>query len=289
MVPTPEAGGDAARPRDPDVATPQEAASLPSRPSSGRRSLHETAELALQRVHERVGRPSAAARRLDAGPLFGATGKDPEVLADPEAPADPEVLTEPEADASAAPRSGPEPGADAGSRSEPGAPLDTEPPSAPAIHRSVRQRDEERRGLEGTDERTRVVIRDLVVRRNGVRVQVVATLALGDRAGCGTAEAPATLPGLWRGVGEATLAAVDELAGSALQVAIDRITVASGEEPPSVRVLLTAKLDADEETLLGATLLHEDPAPAVMRATLDALNGRIEPLLRATRAAAAAD
>jgi hypothetical protein len=119
-------------------------------------------------------------------------------------------------------------------------------------------------------------------------VQVVATLAFGERAGTGTADVHATRSGLWLGVGEATLEALNELVGSDLQVGIDRITVASREEPPSVRVLLTVLSDAGEETLLGATLLRDDPVQAVMRATLDALNGRIERLLRAASLAAAA-
>jgi hypothetical protein len=247
MAPTPEAGEHGPGSRDPGAAQPPDTASQPPGPRSGRPSLHETAELALQRVHERVGRPGLPARRREAGPLFD--GSEP----------------------GSEPRSDPEPRPDPGARAD----LDPRPGPGP-LPGSVSPP-----GGDDRPERARVVIRNLAIRRSGIRVHVAATLALGGRSGCGTVEALNTSPGLWRGVGEATLAALDELAGSGLRVAIDRITVASGEEPPSVRVLLTAQLDAGEETLLGATLLHEDPASAVMRATLDALNGRIEPLLRA--------
>jgi hypothetical protein len=283
MVPRPEAGGPGAGPRDrqagacdPASARPPDTTAPPPGSATARRSLHETAELALQRVHERVGRVSAAGRRPDVGPLFERTEQDPETSADPPAPAEPQVPADPEVPAADLP-AGADPSSGVGSRSEPDPSPDPEGPAASGTPL----------GPDEPSERFRVIIRGLVVRRGGSRVQVVATLAFGERAGSGTAEVPATRSGLWLGVGEATLEALDELVGPDLQVGIDRITVASHEEPPSVRVLLTALFGAGEETLLGATLLHDDPVQAVMRATLDALNCRIEPLLRTARLAAA--
>jgi hypothetical protein len=254
MAPASEERGKGPGSDEPQPPGASGSASEPPRPSPRLQSLHAAAELAVQRVHERVGRSAAAVRHRDAGPFFGGAATDPAVPSDPDLPSDPDA------------------------RSELGPPHAPEPRAASEVHPEP----------EGPPERSRVVVRELVVRHGGARVHVVATLRLGERSGRGTAEMSDTRSGLWRGIGEATLAALDDLVGSPLLVGIDRITVASREEPPTVRVLLTADLGAGEETLIGASLLHDDPGLAVMRATLDALNARIEPLPGRAEAAAAA-
>jgi hypothetical protein len=124
--------------------------------------------------------------------------------------------------------------------------------------------------------RHRVAIRELVTTQGEWRTHAVAELTLGDRIGRGTSEAIATDTGLWRAIGEATLAGFLELSPSGWRAVIDRITVAPHGHPPMATVVVSAWFDRGEEALLGAALLHDDPRRAIMHATLDALNGRVE-------------
>jgi hypothetical protein len=134
--------------------------------------------------------------------------------------------------------------------------------------------------------RVRAAIRDLVTRHGDDDVEVTATLEVGDRRGRAAVRAVPTRRGIWRAVAEATVAALRELTGDHLRAGVDRISVASHEDPGTVTVVLTVLSDRGEETLLGASLLRDDPQSAVMRATLDALNRRVEPLLRSSASVA---
>jgi hypothetical protein len=127
--------------------------------------------------------------------------------------------------------------------------------------------------------RVRAAIRDLVTRQGDDDVEVTATLEVGDRQGRAAARAVPTRRGVWRAVAEATVGALRELTDDHLRAGVDRVTVTSSDDPGMVTVVLTVLSDRGEETLLGAALLRDDPEGAVMRATLDALNRRVEPLL----------
>jgi hypothetical protein len=147
----------------------------------------------------------------------------------------------------------------------------TEPSAADAAGDALEQ-------ASGT--RVRAAIRDLVTRQGDDDVEVTATLEVAGRRGHAAARAVPTRRGIWRAVAEATVAALRELTDDHLRAGVDRISVTSAEDPGMVTVVLTMLSDRGEETLLGASLLRDDPESAVMRATLDALNRRVEPLLR---------
>jgi hypothetical protein len=127
--------------------------------------------------------------------------------------------------------------------------------------------------------RVRAAIRDLVTRQGERDVEVVATLEVAGRLGRATARSVPTRRGVWRAVAEATVGALEQLTGDHLQADIDRVVVHSGDDAPMATVVVTVLSDRGEETLLGASLLRDDPEAAVMRATLDALNRRVEPWL----------
>jgi hypothetical protein len=131
----------------------------------------------------------------------------------------------------------------------------------------------------GSDARVRAAIRDLVTRQGDRGVEVTATLEVGDRRGRSVARAIPTRRGVWRAVAEATIGALGELTGDQLHAGIDRVAVSSQDDPAMATVLVSVLSDRGEETLLGASLVRDDPEGAVMRATLDALNRRVEPWL----------
>jgi hypothetical protein len=129
--------------------------------------------------------------------------------------------------------------------------------------------------------RVRAAIRDLVTRHGHQEVEAIATLEVGTRQGRSAARAIPTRRGLWRAVAEATVGALGQLTDDHLRAEVDRVHVSSRDDPAVATVLVTVLSDRGEETLLGASLLRDDPENAVMRATLDALNRRVEPWLAA--------
>jgi hypothetical protein len=129
--------------------------------------------------------------------------------------------------------------------------------------------------------RVRAAIRDLVTRHGHREVEAIATLEVGTRQGRSAARAIPTRRGLWRAVAEATVGALGQLTDDHLRAEVDRVHVSTRDDPAVATVLVTVLSDRGEETLLGASLLRDDPENAVMRATLDALNRRVEPWLAA--------
>jgi hypothetical protein len=162
---------------------------------------------------------------------------------------------------------------------------DPEPSSAPDGATEVEQRRQvvERLAAQvaaSSSPRVRAAIRDLVTRQGERGVEVVATLAVGEQVGRSTARSIPSRRGVWRAVAEATVGALEQLAGERFQAGVDRVAVSTHEDAPMATVVVTLVSDRGEETLLGASLLRDDPEGAVMRATLDALNRRVEPWLR---------
>jgi hypothetical protein len=110
-------------------------------------------------------------------------------------------------------------------------------------------------------------------------VRVTATLRHGDRSATGETRSVPTRAGILRAVAEATVAALRQLTGNRLIVGVDSVTASVAGDPAMATVLVGVVTAHGEETLVGAALVHSDPERAVMRATLDALNRRVEPWL----------
>ncbi|MEX0834941.1 MAG: hypothetical protein WD010_02540 [Nitriliruptor sp.] len=126
--------------------------------------------------------------------------------------------------------------------------------------------------------RVRVKIRDLVAVSDGEDVIVTVTLALGTVEATTQARDAATRRGRWRATAEATLAALTELSAGRIRGTIDFVNVMAFADL-AVNVAVTLITPNGEETFLGAALVRDDPDRAVLRATLDAVNRRIEVLL----------
>ena len=125
----------------------------------------------------------------------------------------------------------------------------------------------------------RARIRHLDTRVDISDVEVTATLGFGDREVARSARAVATEQGILRAVAEATLDALSELTGERLVAGIDSVAASVSGEPPIATVIVSLVTDRGDEALLGSSLVRKDPQRAVMRATLDALNRRVEPWL----------
>ena len=135
---------------------------------------------------------------------------------------------------------------------------------------------------EATAAASRAAISHLEVHRTDTDVRVTARLEHDGRHGEGTRRAVLTGSGIGRAIAEATVDALRMLVDSPLLVGIDHVSVRHAAEPPTATVVLTLLSGRSEDTLIGAALLGGDPDGAVMRATLDALNRRVEPLLATT-------
>ena len=131
----------------------------------------------------------------------------------------------------------------------------------------------------GRDDGTRARIRHLDTRVDISDVEVTATLGFGDREVTGSARAVATEQGILRAVAEATLLALSDLTGERLVAGVDSVAASVTGEPPIATVIVSLVTDRGDEALLGSSLVRKDPQRAVMRATLDALNRRVEPWL----------
>jgi hypothetical protein len=202
--------------------------------------------------------PDAIRPRISADVAAGAA-ETAEAVASPEGVTSPEAVASPEPTSARVVGSGP---------AEPAEPAE----SAAACTASTGDAD--------GAVRVRAAIRDLVTRHGHLEVEAIATLEVGSRQGRSAARAIPTRRGLWRAVAEATVGALRQLTDDHLLAQVDRVHVAAHDEPAVVTVLVTVLSDRGEETLLGASLMRDDPENAIMRATLDALNRRVEPWLR---------
>lgn len=121
----------------------------------------------------------------------------------------------------------------------------------------------------------RPAIRDLSSRNDGTAVSVTARLELDGRIVAGEAAGAPTARGLRRAIADATVRAVGELTRPPLRAQVDRVSV-GGSDPAAVSVVVSLLSGRGEELLLGAAIVRDDVEHAIMRATLDALNRRVE-------------
>jgi hypothetical protein len=114
---------------------------------------------------------------------------------------------------------------------------------------------------------------------SGLDVTASVTLASGTRTAAGEAHGVASQSGVHKAVAMATLRAVEELVGGAVRVELEHLEVTMMGSERTVVVRLTLLSHAGTELLTGAAAVREDVRQAVIRATLDALNRRLELLL----------
>ncbi len=113
----------------------------------------------------------------------------------------------------------------------------------------------------------------------GLDVTASVTLASGSRTATGEARGLASPSGVHRAVASATLHAVEELLDGSVRVELEHLEITPMGSERTVVVLLTLLTPQGGESLTGAAAVRDDVRQAVIRATLDALNRRLEMLL----------
>ena len=114
---------------------------------------------------------------------------------------------------------------------------------------------------------------------SGLDVTASVTLSSGERVALGEARGAASQSGVHRAVATATLRAVEELVDGQVRFELDHLEIAPMGSERTVLVALTLLTSKGTERLTGAAGVREDVRQAVIRATLDALNRRLEMLL----------
>ena len=114
---------------------------------------------------------------------------------------------------------------------------------------------------------------------SGLDVTATVTLTSDGRTAAGESRNSASQSGVQRAVASATLRAVEELSGDIARFELDHLEVTHLGSDRMVIVALTMLSSRGTERLTGAAAVREDVRQAVIRATLDALNRRLETLL----------
>ena len=125
-------------------------------------------------------------------------------------------------------------------------------------------------------DRFRPAIRRMHIISSGLQVAAEVTLSVGERSALGRAEGTATQSGVQRAVATATLRAVEELLGGKARFELDLVELTPTGRERAVLVALTMLSSGGSEKLTGAANVREDVRQAAIRATLDALNRRVE-------------
>ena len=129
--------------------------------------------------------------------------------------------------------------------------------------------------------RSRVAIRRMQLVSSGLEVTSTVTLGYGDRTVSGVSTGTATPTGVHRAVAAATLRAVEQLVEDRARFETEgvEVTVTGGERTVVVAVTMVSERGSDR--LTGSATVREDVRQACIRAALDALNRRLEPILAA--------
>jgi hypothetical protein len=127
--------------------------------------------------------------------------------------------------------------------------------------------------------RKRPAIQRMHLVSSGLDVTATVTLSFNGQVAEGDATGTATQSGVQRAVSLATLRAVEQLLAKPARFELEHIEVTPTGRDRTVVVALTMLGRGGSERLTGAAAVREDVRQAVIRATLDALNRRLEPLL----------
>jgi len=113
----------------------------------------------------------------------------------------------------------------------------------------------------------------------GLDITASVSLGHGGRSATGEATGTATQTGVQRAVASATLRAAEELAGHVVRFELDHVEVTAMGNQRTVVIAVTMLSSSGSERLTGAASVREDVRQAVIRASLDAVNRRLQALL----------
>jgi hypothetical protein len=125
----------------------------------------------------------------------------------------------------------------------------------------------------------RASITHLDVVHDMAQVYVTIGLARNERRVEGSARATLGVAQVLRAVADATVEALEQLTIRPIELEVLGVDAQLHEHPARMLVAVRLREGQGDEDLLGAALVRDDPEHAVVRATLDAVNRRVEPLL----------
>ncbi|MHB2022797.1 MAG: hypothetical protein ACYCO3_05650 [Mycobacteriales bacterium] len=128
--------------------------------------------------------------------------------------------------------------------------------------------------------RGRPAIARMQLLSSGLEVTAIVTLRHGQRLWEGQSTGTATQIGVQRAVAAATLRALEDMLGANARFELEDVDVTVNGRNRTALVSLLMLSTAGSERLTGAATVREDVRQACIRATLDAANRRLEPLLR---------
>jgi hypothetical protein len=151
----------------------------------------------------------------------------------------------------------------------------------PAVVSHTVSRDEPTAGNEAREARPpRILIQRMQLVSAGLGVTTEVTLAWAGEPFAGESAAAATPSSVHRSVAQATLRAVEAVVGGLARFELEQLEINQLGPDRAVVVVVSMLTKVGSERLTGVSVVREDVRQAVIRATLDSLNRRIESLLQ---------
>ena len=126
----------------------------------------------------------------------------------------------------------------------------------------------------------RILIQRMQLVSAGLGVTTSVSLTWLGQAYAGECSAAATPTSVHRSVATATLRALEEVVGSDARFELEQLEINQLGPDRAVVVVVAMLTKMGSERLTGVSVVREDVRQAVIRATLDALNRRLESLLQ---------
>lgn len=125
----------------------------------------------------------------------------------------------------------------------------------------------------------RPVISRMQLVSSGLEVTATVQLSYREHSVRGESTGTATQSGVHRAVAMAALHAIEQLIGNKARFEVDHVEVTPTGHDRTVLVTITMVSGTGTDRLTGSAVVREDVRQATIRAALDAVNRRLEPLL----------
>lgn len=125
----------------------------------------------------------------------------------------------------------------------------------------------------------RPVISRMQLVSSGLDVTATVSLIYQDSVVRGESTGTATQTGVHRAVATAALRALEQLVDAKARFEVDQVEVTPNGKDRTVLVAVTMVSNGGTDRLTGTAVVREDVRQATIRAALDAVNRRLEPLL----------
>ena len=129
------------------------------------------------------------------------------------------------------------------------------------------------------EQRPRPAIQRMHLTSTGLEITAKVTLGHQGRSSVGECMGTATQSGVHRAVAGATLRAVEALLADRVRFELEHVEVTPTGRDRTALVAITMLSASGGEKLTGAAVVRDDARQAVIRATLDAVNRRVERML----------